>query len=74
MIEAAPAGLTEAYYEDPARTLQWRAFVRRSRFTEQPDDLKRLVAEVSRFASPLLAAGAGEEALPVHWPGGGPWG
>lgn len=55
-IEAEPAGLTEAYYEDPARALQWRAFVRRSRFTAQPDDLKQLVAEVRRFASPLLVA------------------
>jgi hypothetical protein len=73
-IEAEPAGLTEAYYEDPARALHWRAFIRRSRFTEQPDDLKQLVAEVSRFASPLLSAAAGEEPLTVDWPAGGPWG
>jgi predicted nucleotidyltransferase component of viral defense system len=59
LIEAAPVGLTEAFYEDPARALQWRAFVRRSRFTEQPDDLKQLVAEVRRFACPVLAAAAG---------------
>ena len=73
-IEAEPAGLTQAYYEDPARALQWRAFIRRNRFTEQPDDLKQLVVEVSRFASPLLSAAAGEEPLTVHWPAGGPWG
>jgi len=72
-IEAEPAGLTDAYYEDPARALQWRAFVRRSRFTEQPDDLRQLVFEVRRFASPLLLAAAGDQALPVDWPAGGPW-
>jgi len=72
-IETEPVGLTAAYYEDPARALQWRAFVRRSRFTEQPDDLKHLVAEVRRFACPVLAAAAGDEQLAISWSAGGPW-
>ena len=71
-IETNPIGLTEAYYADPARSLQWRAFVRRSRFTEHPDDLKELVSDVRQFAIPLLAAAAGGDAL-THWPAGGPW-
>ena len=33
-IEAEPVGLTDAFYADPARAIQWRAFVRRSRFTQ----------------------------------------
>ena len=73
-IEAEPAGLTEAYYADPARVLQWRAFVRRSRFTERTDDLKQLVAEVGRFAFPLLAAAARDGLFEADWPVGGPWG
>jgi predicted nucleotidyltransferase component of viral defense system len=72
-IEAEPAGLTEAYYEDPARALQWRAFVRRSRFTEQRDDLKNLVLEVRQFASPLLMAAATDQTLGADWPAGGGW-
>jgi hypothetical protein len=57
-IEAEPIGLTEPFYSDPARAIQWRAFVRRSRFTEEPGDLEKLVAEVRLFALPLLAAAA----------------
>lgn len=72
-IETDPIGLTEAYYADPARSLQWRAFVRRSRFAEHPDDLKNLVLEVRRFAIPLLAAASAGNAL-AHWHAGGPWG
>ncbi len=72
-IEADPIGLTEAYHEDPARTLQWKAFVRRSRFTEQPDELKHLVSDVRRFASPVLAMATGEEQLILSWRAGGPW-
>jgi len=72
-IEAEPVGLSEAYYEDPARALQWRAFVRRSRFTEQRDDLKQLVHEVRQFSSPLLLAAAGDRTFAADWPAGGPW-
>jgi hypothetical protein len=71
-IETNPIGLTETYYTDPARSLQWRAFIRRSRFTEQPDDLKQLVIEVRRFALPLLAAAAAKGSV-SHWNVGGPW-
>src|SRR6266704_6603277 len=59
-IEAEPIGLTNAFYADPARAVQWRAFVRRSRFTQEPGDLEKLVAEVRRFVFPPLAAAAAE--------------
>jgi hypothetical protein len=71
-IETEPIGLTGAYYNDPARSVQWRAFLRRSRFTEQRDDLAHLISDVRRFAMPLLAAAA-DDALLSHWPAGGPW-
>ena len=72
-IEAEPIGLTTAFYADPARAVQWRAFVRRSRFTEEPGDLEKLVAEVRRFAFPLLDAAASEEPFKARWQAGGPW-
>jgi hypothetical protein len=34
-IDATPVGLTEAFSADPARAVQWRAFVRRSRFESE---------------------------------------
>jgi predicted nucleotidyltransferase component of viral defense system len=38
-IEPEPIGLTQAYSDDPSRAIQWRAFVRRSRFGEEAGDL-----------------------------------
>ena len=35
-IDATPVGLTEAFSADLARAVQWRAFVRRSRFESEP--------------------------------------
>ena len=72
-IEAEPIGLTDAFYADPARAVQWRAFVRRSRFTGEPGDLEKLVAEIRRFAFPLLAAAVGERPFIARWQAGGPW-
>ena len=71
-IETDPIGLTESYWKDPARSLQWRAFIRRSRFTERQDDLKQLVEEVRQFAVPLLTAAADGKPL-SEWTAGGSW-
>ncbi len=73
-IEAEPIGLTQAYCDDPARAIQWRAFVRRSRFTEEAGDLARLVSEIREFALPVLSAIAAGNLFKVLWKPGGPWG
>jgi Nucleotidyl transferase AbiEii toxin, Type IV TA system len=71
-IKTEPIGLTQAYYADPARSLQWRAFIRRSRFTEHTHDLEQLVVEVHRFAVPRLTAASGRGSVST-WDAGGPW-
>jgi hypothetical protein len=71
-VDSNPVGLTEAYFTDPSRQLQWRAFIRRSRFADQDVDLKELVSEVRRFAIPLLES-ASNSMQPSDWTAGGPW-
>ena len=72
-VEAEPVGLTRAYFDDPARIIQWRAFVRRSRFDEEAGGLARLVAEVRPFALPVLSAAAAGNPFKLSWNPGGPW-
>jgi len=72
-IEAEPIGLTRAYCDDPARVLQWRAFVRRSRFGESEGDLIRLVDEIRPFLLPVLSKIAADNPFKAHWKPGGPW-
>jgi Nucleotidyl transferase AbiEii toxin, Type IV TA system len=72
-IDAEPIGLTQAYSDDAARAVQWRAFVRRSRFSESADDLVRLIAEIRPFALPVLSAAAAGDAFKLRWKPGGPW-
>jgi hypothetical protein len=49
-IEAEPIGLTDAFYADPPRAIQWRAFIRRSRFIEDPAELEKLGGVGNNFA------------------------
>jgi predicted nucleotidyltransferase component of viral defense system len=72
-IEPEPIGLTKAYCDDPARAIQWRAFVRRSRFGEEAGELVRLVGEVRQFALPVLSAVAAGIPFKALWKPGGPW-
>ena len=72
-IQAEPIGLTKAYCDDPARVIQWRAFVRRSRFGEESFGLAGLVDEIRLFLLPVLSKIAAEELFNAQWKPGGPW-
>jgi len=71
-IEAAPVGLTGAFSSDPARAVQWRAFVRRSRF-DSAFNLEDIAAQVRQFAAEPLSALAQGRTFQFQWKPGGPW-
>jgi hypothetical protein len=71
-VEANPVGLTDAFSSDPARAVQWRAFVRRSRLDAGWEFVK-IVDQVRLFASEPLAAAAEDRSLDLNWRPSGPW-
>jgi hypothetical protein len=72
-IEGEPVGLTEEYRADPARVVQWRAFVRRSRFGEEADEMMHIINEVRSFVLPVLSKLAVGNPFNARWKPGGPW-
>jgi len=72
-VEALPVGLTPAFIADPSKPAQWRAFLRRSRFAEEPAALDELVTAIRAFASPPLSSASGDTPFSSTWPPGGPW-
>lgn len=72
VIQARPSGLTAEFSTQPAKRAQWLAFLRRNRITQE-QELNDLVSDVSRFASPALAAAAAGEAFDFYWAPGGAW-
>jgi predicted nucleotidyltransferase component of viral defense system len=71
-LGADPVGLTDAFSSDPARVVQWRAFVRRSRL-DSGWELGKIVEQVRVFASAPLAAVVEGRPLDLNWRPGGPW-
>jgi hypothetical protein len=72
-IEAEPIGLTRAYCDDPARALQWRAFVRRSRIGDEDSNLTCVIDEIRCFLLPILSKIAADISFNARWKLGGPW-
>jgi hypothetical protein len=54
-IEARPIGLSSAFGTDPAKQIQWKAFLKRSALTEAPESLMDVVEEIRLFFEPILA-------------------
>jgi predicted nucleotidyltransferase component of viral defense system len=71
-IKADPVGLSESFSLDPAKALQWRAFLKRSRFKEHLDFVT-VVDRVRNFAHPVLDAISGGRSFDRTWTPGGPW-
>jgi hypothetical protein len=72
VVESNPVGLTDAFSSDPARAVQWRAFVRRSRLGSEWE-LEKIVEQVRLFASTPLAARAEDRPFDRYWRPYGPW-
>ncbi|MCZ2150207.1 MAG: nucleotidyl transferase AbiEii/AbiGii toxin family protein [Bryobacterales bacterium] len=72
MVESNPVGLTDVFSSDPARAVQWRAFVRRSRLGSEWE-LEKIVEQVRLFALTPLAAVAEKRPFDLNWRPDGPW-
>lgn len=70
----APIGLTPAYWENPSRPAQVRAFARRAGLSLPADPDSEFAGLLGTFLLPILGDlhhGARREGV---WPAGGPWG
>jgi hypothetical protein len=71
--EEEPVGLTAAYWNDPARVVQIRAFARRSGIPLSPDVASDILPLLRAFLLPILDdVRRGTHEL-EGWPAGGPW-
>jgi len=71
--EVAPIGLTPAYWENPSRPPQVRAFARRAGLTPPEDPDVEIGTLLREFLLPVLQNLLNESAEDRTWPPGGPW-
>lgn len=69
----APAALSPGFATDQVKQVQWTSFLRKGRVAGVQPTLDDVLAAVSGFAVPVLAAVARGESFEMTWPAGGPW-
>jgi len=69
----SPVAFTKAFSDDPAKILQWRAFVRKSRISAIQESLEDVVAHIALFLGPVAEALSRKDPFFWDWRPPGPW-
>jgi predicted nucleotidyltransferase component of viral defense system len=63
---ALPLGLTEIFFNDRQKTLQWKAFLKKGGLPSE-DSLKDIVVLISKFLLPTMLNAATKEPIEMTW-------
>jgi hypothetical protein len=69
----APRALTPAFTDVEGKRAQWTSFLAKHRIADQSTDLAATIADLARFALPVIQAARRAEGFAGHWSPGGPW-
>ena len=68
-----PGVLTEEFYKDAGKQIQWTAFLRKGRLKIQEKDFGEVVSLLREFLMPPTIALAKKQLFEAKWQQGGPW-
>jgi predicted nucleotidyltransferase component of viral defense system len=69
----SPLALTEEFYNDPGKQVQWNAFIRKGRLNIQENDFGKVVSVLRGFLMPPTLALVERQGFEAKWRAGGPW-
>jgi len=71
-IVAHPQVFDSSFCNDKSKQVQWRAFLRKTRLENAPDELCKIVYDIEKFLKPVLEVTSIEEMPKKKWipPGG----
>ena len=72
-LEVKPACFSDRFVHSPAKTAQWKGFIRTSRVDAAPAEFHEVVAQMSEFLQPVAEAIYNERGYDLQWRPGGPW-
>jgi len=73
MVIPRPSAFSHAFAADPIKSMQWQAFIRRSRLRDAPIDLASVVDAVAKFLEPAAASLSAGKSFRQIWHAPGPW-
>ena len=65
--------LTEDFYRDPDKQVQWTAFLKTSKLETLKFEFSEVIEDLELFLMPPLKAVAAGSPFMKKWPPGGPW-
>jgi predicted nucleotidyltransferase component of viral defense system len=68
-----PLALTAEFFEDMAKQAQWKAFIRKGKFSDRQEKLASVTTQLQAFLMPPTIAIAQEEIFDYEWSPSGPW-
>ena len=68
-----PVALTGSFSEDATKRTQWRAFIRKSRLENAPQELADITSAIALFLEPAIKAVVNEKTFRGFWKAPGPW-
>lgn len=73
VVPSLPTALTTAFASDATKLTQWRAFIRKNRIPEVPQELENVIASIAEFVQPVVEAVANSRRFSGIWRAPGPW-
>lgn len=71
--QSAPLALTRAFADVEGKRAQWTAFLAKNRIASAPEDLTVTIADIARFALPVMRAASQGDGFAGRWAPAGPW-
>jgi hypothetical protein len=71
--EYPPVALTSEFASDPARSSQWRGFLKKANLTIAPADFPAVVGAIGGFLEPVAQAIRSGQEFAERWKAPGPW-
>jgi hypothetical protein len=65
--------LTTEFFEDTAKQAQWKAFIRKGKFSDRQEKLASVTTQLQAFLMPPTIAIAQEEIFDYEWSPSGSW-
>lgn len=72
-VTSEPVAFSPEFASDPTKTVQWQAFVRKSRLSDASTELAAVVDDVAKFLAPPAAAASSGQPFEQIWRSPGPW-
>jgi hypothetical protein len=72
-IPSVPTAFTPEFTAEPTKNAQWRAFIRKNRLTNTPEDFQKAVSDIVTFLGPIAEHCANNQTFQGSWKSPGPW-